>query len=171
MARHPSATNRRRGAAAVRDEAWQLLRDAAAMATEHVGAELDQHRALPLGWFDVLARLHAAPRQQLRMTDLADAVLLSTSGLTRVVAAMERARLVRRRMARDDRRVIDVLLTDKGRTVLRQATPTYARAVARHFGDHVTGAEARMVIRALRKVRFAASVERARQFAERTRSV
>ena len=138
-----------------------MLLEAHRAALQVLAKELAAECRLPLAWYDALAHLGEAEGRRLRMHALADAVLLSDSGITRIVERMEAAGLVRRRMAHDDRRAVEVALTPKGLRLLRRAWRIHARGIARHFGDHVTVGEAKAVTRALRKVRDAARLERA----------
>jgi DNA-binding MarR family transcriptional regulator len=90
--------------------------------------------ALPLSWYDVLVQLSEAPGNALRMRELADAVLLSKSGLTRLVDRMEQAGLVERR-EHDRRRTRRPCRTDRrghGQR-LRDAAPTHIQGVREHF--------------------------------------
>src|SRR5262249_9211007 len=85
------------------------------------GVEMQAGGGLDLTWFDVLIQLYEAPSQRLRMQRLADLVVLSRSGLTRLVDRIERAGLVRRELAADDRRGFYAVLTDEGRAVCERA--------------------------------------------------
>src|ERR687888_196402 len=76
--------------------AWQALLHAHHQVTRKLDAELREEHGLPLGAYDVLLRLARAPEQRLRMTELAEKVLLSPSGLTRVVDRLVADGLVRR---------------------------------------------------------------------------
>jgi DNA-binding MarR family transcriptional regulator len=88
----------------------------------------------------------------MRMRELADAVLLSRSGLTRLVDRMERAGLVTRTPDAADRRVVRVALTDAGTAAYRDARAEHRSAVAEHFLDRLTAAEAATIERALERV-------------------
>src|SRR5258705_1925322 len=87
-------------------------------------AELQEAHALPLTWYDVLIQLELSPERQLRMSELADSVLLSRSGLTRLVDRMEREGLVERCAFDRDARGRLARLTEGGRARLRQASET-----------------------------------------------
>jgi DNA-binding MarR family transcriptional regulator len=117
---------------------WRLFLEAHAAVTDRLGRELEAECHLPLTWYDVLLQLADAPGRRLRMRDLADAVLLSRSGLTRLVDRMEAAGLVVREATATDRRGADAVLTDAGRTALRRAAPVHLRGVQEHFAAHVT---------------------------------
>lgn len=117
---------------------WRLFLEAHAVVTDRLGRELEAECHLPLTWYDVLLQLAGAPDRRLRMRDLADAVLLSRSGLTRLVDRMESAGLVVREATATDRRGADAVLTDAGRAALRRAAPVHLRGVQEHFAAHLT---------------------------------
>jgi DNA-binding MarR family transcriptional regulator len=95
--------------------------------------ELRSRHGLPLTSFDVLAQLDLAPEGQLRMSELADAVLLSRSGLTRLVERLEAKGLLERRECTEDARGAYAVLTDRGRTLLSKARETHIVGVRRLF--------------------------------------
>src|SRR5438045_3780930 len=103
--------------------AWRLFLEAHAALVEVLAAELERERGLPLTWYDVLVQLAEAPDGRLRMQDLARSVLISKSGLTRLVDRMERAGMVERQPCPSDLRGTFAVLTDAGRAALRGAAP------------------------------------------------
>jgi DNA-binding MarR family transcriptional regulator len=115
---------------------------------------------MPMTWYDVLLHLSEAPSDELRMRELAEAVVISKSGLTGLVDRMEQAGLVARRPDPDDRRAIAVSLTAAGRRRFRAAARGHRAGIARHFEAHVTTAEAEAMAAALRKVKAAVERER-----------
>jgi DNA-binding MarR family transcriptional regulator len=117
---------------------WRLFLEAHAAVTDRLGRELEAECHLPLTWYDVLLQLAGAPGRRLRMRDLADAVLLSRSGLTRLVDRMETAGLVVREATAADRRGADAVLTEAGRAALRRAAPVHLRGVQEHFAAHLS---------------------------------
>src|SRR6267378_4445658 len=94
-----------------RMEVWKQFLRAHRRLVAVLGAELEQERDLPIGWYEVLLQLENAPDRRLRMGDLAAAVLLSRSGLTRVVDRMVDAGLVRREPCGSDGRVLYASMT------------------------------------------------------------
>ncbi len=115
--------------------AWRTFLRAHATVTRRLEAELVAGHDLALASYDVLVQLSEAPGRALRMTDLAERVLLSRSGLTRLVDRLERDGLVRREACPSDARGTLAVLTDAGLARLRDAWPTHLRGVA----EHVTG--------------------------------
>jgi DNA-binding MarR family transcriptional regulator len=120
---------------------WQSFLRAHARITRTLEAELIAEQRLSLAAYDVLVQLAEAPQHRLRMTELADAVLLSRSGVTRLVDRLERAGLVGRERADGDGRGIVAVLTPAGAERLRVAAGTHLTGVARHFAEGFAGAE------------------------------
>lgn len=107
---------------------------------------------LPLASFDVLQQLAQAPEHKLRMNDLAVGVLLSRSGLTRLVDRLEREGLVVRNACSSDARGLFAVLTPVGRKRLADAAPTYHRCVREYFLDRIGASELRQIALAAAKV-------------------
>lgn len=122
--------------------AWRAFLEAHARITEVLARELRDEEDLPLTWYDVLVHLSEAPEHRLRMQELAGAVLLSKSGLSRLIDRMQRAGLVDRERCPSDGRGTFARLTDAGLAALVQAAPSHARGVAEHFSSHLSDAEA-----------------------------
>ncbi|MET0684718.1 MAG: MarR family transcriptional regulator [Solirubrobacteraceae bacterium] len=99
-------------------------------------AELDAAHGLPLTSYDVLIYLQNAPQKRLRMAELADSVLLSRSGVTRLVDRLEREGLLVRDACDDDGRGLYAVLTRKGEEVLERARPTHLAGVRERFLSH-----------------------------------
>jgi DNA-binding MarR family transcriptional regulator len=129
--------------------AWRAFLEAHARILEVLARELREEESLPLAWYDVLVQLQEAPDGRLRMQELAEAVLLSKSGLTRLVDRMERMGLVRRAACPDDRRGILAELTEAGLDTLRRTSSTHLRGVEEHFASHLTDEEAAVLARLL----------------------
>ena len=114
---------------------WRTFLRAHATVTRRLEAELIAEHELPLASYDVLVQLSEAPDRRLRMTELADRVLLSRSGLTRLADRLERDGLISRQACPSDARGTLAVLTDDGLARLQAAWPTHRRGVA----EHVTG--------------------------------
>jgi DNA-binding MarR family transcriptional regulator len=112
---------------------WRSFLRAHAGLVRELERELAVEAGLPLSWYDVLLQLAEAPGRQLRMADLAERVLLSRSGLTRLVDRLEAERLVRRERSRDDARGTFTVLTVDGLDRLRTAAPIHLAGIQRHF--------------------------------------
>jgi DNA-binding MarR family transcriptional regulator len=118
--------------------AWRMFLRAHAQVVRRLEAELVAEHDLPLASYDVLLQLAEAPDRGLRMTDLADRVLLSRSGLTRLVDRLEREGLVRRQACPSDARGTLAILTEGGLDRLREAAPTHLRGVSEHVTSRLT---------------------------------
>ncbi|MDP9458650.1 MAG: MarR family transcriptional regulator [Actinobacteria bacterium] len=139
-----------------REEAWRALITAHAAAVERIERGLLEAGLPPLGWYDVLLELSAAPGCRLRMHELARAVVLSRSGLSRLVDRLEKAGLLRREPDPEDGRGSFAVLTNEGSRMRERMWPVYAKGIAEHFGAHVSDEEAAVLCRALGRVRDAA---------------
>jgi DNA-binding MarR family transcriptional regulator len=125
--------------------AWRgLLRVHAALVRE-LDAELDAAHDLPLSSYDVLIYLQAAPGKRLRMAELADSVLLSRSGVTRLVDRLEREGLIVRDTCTSDGRGLYAVLTDEGEAMLARARPTHLAGVRERFLRHFSEDELRQL--------------------------
>ena len=110
-------------------EVWRTFIRVHAQVLRRLEADLVERHGLPLAWYDVLVRLLEADDRRLRMTELAERVMLSPSGLTRLVDRMVDEGLVRREQAERDGRGFYAVLTDVGYERLREATGTHLRGV------------------------------------------
>ena len=121
--------------------------------------ELEAACDLPLNWFDVLAQLRRMPDQRLTMTQLANAILFSKSGLTRLIDRMEETGLVQRLACPGDRRSLHIALTSAGEEKFRQALPIHLETVKRHFAAYIEDDEATAVESALERIAAAVRPE------------
>jgi DNA-binding MarR family transcriptional regulator len=113
--------------------AWRgMLRVHAELIAE-LDADLVAAHGLPLRSYEVLLYLEDAPGGRLRMTDLSRTVLLSASGVSRLVDRLEEGGLVRRERCGSDRRGFFAVLTQAGRARLREARGTHLDGVRRLF--------------------------------------
>lgn len=133
-------------------DAWRSFLRAHAKVTRVLDAELIAECELPLGSYEVLLHLNEAPDRRLRMTELAERVLLSRSGLTRLVDRMEREGLIRRESCLSDLRGTNAVLTDAGYERLRSAAPVHLRGVREHIVDLLTREELEVLATALGRV-------------------
>ncbi len=111
---------------------------------------------IPVTWYDVLIELYEAPERRLRLRDLARAVVLSRSGLTRTVDRLEAAGLLRREPDPTDRRGAFAALTDEGLAAMRRAWPVYARGIVEYFARHLGDEEVRTFTTIFERIRDAA---------------
>jgi DNA-binding MarR family transcriptional regulator len=121
--------------------AWRGMLRAHAALLNTLDGELEQAHGVPLSSFEVLLALHGAPERRMRMFDLAASVLLSRSGLTRLVDRLERESLVARDSCEQDARGSFAVLTDAGERKLLAARVTHLEGVRRHFLAKFSAAE------------------------------
>jgi DNA-binding MarR family transcriptional regulator len=113
--------------------AWGGFLTTHARLTRQLDDELRAAHDMPLGTLDVLIQLARAPGERLRMRDLADAIVLSRSGLTRLVDRLAADGLVKREKCGDDGRGAWAVLLPAGRDALERALPTHLDGVRRVF--------------------------------------
>jgi DNA-binding MarR family transcriptional regulator len=118
---------------------------------ERLDAELEARAGVSLNRLELLLHLHWKDGRR-RMSDLADALLLSRGGATRLVAKAEEAGLVRREIPPDDRRATYAVLTDEGKAAAERGFPIYVEAVQRLFQDFVSDEEAEVLVRVWNRV-------------------
>jgi DNA-binding MarR family transcriptional regulator len=104
-------------------------------------AELERDHGLPLSSYEVLMNLADADGERLRMGELADRLLLSRSGITRLIDRLERQGLVERERCEEDARGLFARLTAAGREKVDAARPDHLAGVRRHFHAHVDPGE------------------------------
>jgi DNA-binding MarR family transcriptional regulator len=112
---------------------WRSFIKAHAKMIEIIEQDLASEKRVPLTTYDVLIALFEAPDRKLRLGDLNKKVVLSKSGLTRLVDRMEREGFIRRQKSKEDKRGSYAALTDEGERALRTAWPIYARGIKEYF--------------------------------------
>ncbi len=117
---------------------WQSLLKTTAGLLATLDNELQAACGMSLGDYEVLVHLSAAPDRALRMTDLAESLHLSPSGITRRIDGLVRDGLVERHRCPTDRRGSYAVLTDAGMARLEEAAPTHVRGVRAHFVDRLS---------------------------------
>jgi DNA-binding MarR family transcriptional regulator len=122
--------------------AWRGLLRVHAALEKQLDAELIAEHDLPLSSYEVLMTLQASPERRCRMAELADRVLLSRSGMTRLVDRLERQGLLQRDTCASDARGCFAVLTDAGEELLAKARPTHLEGVRRRFLAHLDAEDA-----------------------------
>ncbi|GAB2811193.1 MarR family transcriptional regulator [Actinocorallia aurea] len=131
---------------------WRTLLRAQVRISRHLHQDLVGEHDLALGSYDVLQHLSEQHDGRLRMNDLADRVLLSRSGLTRLVDRLQRDGLVRRESCTSDARGLFAVITLAGRERLHQATVTHHRGVRELLLGRLDAAEMAQFETILRKL-------------------
>ena len=142
--------------------AWIAFLTAYGRVTRALSSELMDSSGMSLADFDVMAQLARAEGYALRMTELADAALISKSGLTRRIDRLAVNGWVTRRRCTEDGRVHWASLTPLGVKAFRAAAPGHLRAVAERFGASLPASEMDRLTRDLIKI-AAKNKERTRE--------
>ena len=142
---------------------WRTFFETAFSLIQIFDAELQEQAGVPLRWYDVLVHLEEAPERRMRMNELAEAIVSSKSGLTRVIDRMEEEGLVRRERPDGDRRVIEVVLTPEGDEKLQAARRLHRHGIQQYFAKHLDAKDFAALERALPKVRDVVRPLRAEQ--------
>lgn len=121
--------------------AWVGLLHAHAHLVRQLDADLIAAHGMSVSAFEVLSRLAMAEHGRLRMTDLAERVLLSPSGLSRLVDRLEADMMIVRIACETDGRAINATITERGRACLAEAQSTHFEGIRRVFLDHFSEAE------------------------------
>lgn len=119
-------------------QAWINFLRAHAAVTREFNAELLEAHGLTLNDFDVLAQLQRGPEHGLKRSELAERVLLTPSGITRLLDGLERVGYVRKGECESDARVTYAVLTDEGRQKLREASRTHLASVRALLAERYT---------------------------------
>ncbi|MGI5518384.1 MarR family winged helix-turn-helix transcriptional regulator [Streptomyces sp. CA-106131] len=135
------------------EQAWRVYLRAHALLERQLDSELRAECGISLNVYDALVQLSEAPGRHLRMKDLAEALVYSQSGLTRVVDSLERLGFARRETDPSDRRALLVTLTPEGLKALLAAWKVHTRGVTNYWARHVTPAQARTIGKAFGAVR------------------
>lgn len=122
-------------------QAWINFLRAHAAVTRELNAELLEAHGLTLNDYDVLAQLRRGPEHGLKRSELAERVLLTPSGITRLLDGLERSGYVRKGECESDARVTYAVLTDEGRQKLREASRTHLASVRALLAERYTEGE------------------------------
>jgi DNA-binding MarR family transcriptional regulator len=135
------------------DALWWQYQHTHAQVTRAVEAELLAFHQLSLASFEVLTLLARAPGQRMRMTELANATGLSTSGATRATDRLRQLGLLTKDRVPEDRRGFAATLTERGQHSLERASVTHRTATERHFLSRLDEADLRKLWRINQRLR------------------
>jgi DNA-binding MarR family transcriptional regulator len=136
---------------------WGLFFEVYEGISRRLERELRDELDLPDGWLEVLLRIGRTPGQAVPMTQLAEMVMFSSGGFTKLADRMERAGLIRREPCSSDRRSHLATLTPDGRRVLDRALAVHVPGIQRHVVDHLSGEQRRQLDEILRTLRSGAA--------------
>ncbi len=131
---------------------WRLFLTAHVKLLDRLEKTLIAADLPPLEWYDVLFTLKEAPNHRLRLSEVADKVLLSRSNLTRLVDRLEAAGLLRRERCPVDRRGAFAVLTEAGLAMQERMWTLYAEGIATHFGSALSPEECRVMQQAFARM-------------------
>lgn len=126
---------------AIEMRTWRAFLGAHSRVVPTLDEELAREMGLSLSQYEVLLWLHDAPGRAMRMTELAECVIMSPSGVTRAVDHLERRGFVERKVCSSDRRGFLAVLTKEGRAQLRRASKVHVRGIREHFTEKLTPAQ------------------------------
>ncbi len=129
--------------------AWRKFLTAHLKLLEQIERDLAQANLPPLSWYDVLFALSEASEYKLRLHELAQAVLLSRSNLTRLVDRLEVAGLIRREQCPQDRRGAFAVITDEGLMMRDRMWSVYGQGIENYFAARLDVGEVKFLIKIL----------------------
>ena len=128
-------------AAQTSTETWALFLTAHSILIGAMEKRLKDAGLPPLAWYDVLWILERTPDQRLRMSALADQLVLTRFNVTRLVDRLVEAGLVARRQTKEDGRGFYAVITEKGRALRKQMWTVYRPAIIELFNQHLSAAQ------------------------------
>lgn len=131
---------------------WRAFVNAHAVVIERIEQDLSAERKVPLTTYDVLVALYQAPNKRLRMSELAKRVVITRSGLTRVVERLEQEGLVTRERTDEDRRGAYAVLTRAGKRAFLSTWPVYAQGIFTYFISQLDEEERQVIKRGLQRI-------------------
>jgi DNA-binding MarR family transcriptional regulator len=132
--------------------AWYTNLQATLRSFDRISADFEAAAGMPIAFFEALGCLIADEDGRRRMSELAETLLLTRGGTTRLVARLEEAGLVTREIPPSDRRATYAVLTDAGRDAFATAKPVQVEVVERHFTDALDTEDALAMLRISHKV-------------------
>lgn len=151
-------TARRQGPARVdqhdiRRHAWRALFECSRLVIDRLDTEMREQAGYGMQTYDALLRIYEGGADGVRMTDLAEHIMFSKAGLTSLIDRLEGMGLVRRTPHPEDRRAILLTLTDRGIDEYKATARMHVTGIRHHFTDHLSDAEAEVMVRVLERVR------------------
>jgi DNA-binding MarR family transcriptional regulator len=132
--------------------AWRAVLLAQSRALRAIERDLAGNGQIPLGWYDALLELNAAPERRLRMQELAQKVVLSRTRVSRIVTELEASGYVERVPDPDDGRATLAAITSAGRAALRRAAPIYLAGIQEHFTRYLSNTQQQAITTGLQRV-------------------
>lgn len=139
---------------------WLTFLHASHAVKQQLAEDMQRLNCISIGWYDVLVNLYQSEDGGLRMQDLAERVLMSNSGLTRLLDRMIEEGLVLRDTCAEDRRVFLAVLTKKGRALIEELLPQQQARIREYFIQHLADEEMDVMMEALQRVQVAMSASK-----------
>lgn len=136
----------------MRNATWRLFLTVQIQVIERIQEQLSAANLPPLEWYDVLWALQETPDRRLRLSELADRVLLSRSNLTRLLDRLEKNELLYREPCPTDRRGTFAVLTEAGAAMQKQMWAIYSEGIAEYFGDRLSDEEVKVMQQGFKKI-------------------
>lgn len=114
--------------------------------------EKDLEPTISFTWYEILFLVNSAPGRRIRMTDMAELLVLSKSALTRAVDALVKVGYLKRIQCDEDGRVAYAAMTPKGHATLKSAWPVFRTSLQQHFGSKLTAQDAQNLEQILKKL-------------------
>jgi MarR family transcriptional regulator, 2-MHQ and catechol-resistance regulon repressor len=137
--------------------AWNALVRAHAALRGRLQQALVEAGLPPLPWFELLAALDRSEEEGLKMSDIAEALILTPGGTTKLVDRLVRSGLVERGVCETDRRLSYAHITEAGREILAEMSPVITSELESTFVEPLAADEARAIADGLERVRNLAS--------------
>ena len=137
-------------------EAWGALTRTHAAIVGRLQEALAAADYPPLPWYEVLATVAEAPEERMKMGDLAEALVITRGGLTKLVDRLVKAGLLERTFCETDRRVSYATLCPAGHELLGEMRPVVIAELETAFAANITGRQADELRGTLEKVRASA---------------
>ncbi|MFM2315357.1 MAG: hypothetical protein RLZZ04_4635 [Cyanobacteriota bacterium] len=135
-----------------RNYVWRLFITANAKLLDRIGEKFSQAGLPSMDWYDVLLTLKESPDNRLRLSELAQKVLLSRSNLTHLVDRLEKAELLYRKRCPQDRRGTYAVLTETGLEMQQKMWSVYADGIAEYFSCHLDDEEIEVMQRVFKRI-------------------
>ena len=139
--------------------AWVAFLRGHAALTRELNAQLVADHGLTMNDYEVLLRLSHAPDRRLKRVELAQSVLLTPSGITRLLDGLEQAGWVEKASCASDARITYAVLTDSGVEKLREAADSHLADIDRLFAGHFEDSELETLARLLGRIDAAEDTE------------
>jgi DNA-binding MarR family transcriptional regulator len=137
---------------AARNSLWRLFLTVHTHLVEQVEQDLKQAGLPPFEWYDMLLALKQAPNQRLRLSELADVLLVNRTNITRLADRLEKAELIRRELCKDDRRGAYAVLTKAGLTMQQTMWQVYSQSIQEYFARHLDDKEVKVMTISLQRI-------------------